>query len=132
MDLTRQKIKDWLKEIGKNRYWLAEQCNVSKKTVDSWLSSNQPVSPKVIKIIEGLMVQHGQEQTNKPRISYDDIISFTVRMTEDEWNELLKGVPVGNQKEAEEYVRNLLQQVVDETEVDIMSAKYDDPPSEEP
>lgn len=31
-------IKQWLKETGKDRVWLAEKCGVSKSTVDGWMA----------------------------------------------------------------------------------------------
>lgn len=40
---VKDQIKTWLKQTGRTRDWLAEQCYVSKKTVDNWLSS-----PKII------------------------------------------------------------------------------------
>ena len=128
-----EEIKLWLKQVKKDRYWLAKKCLVSKRTVDNWLSLVYEIPSSKLDKIESLMKENiDDSDTERSKVSYDDILTFTVRLTQEEWDELLKGVPVGNQKEAEEYVRKRLQRVVDETEVDIMSAKYDDPPSEEP
>ena len=38
LDLTARDIVSWLKGMGRNRAWLAENCGVQKRTVDNWLS----------------------------------------------------------------------------------------------
>lgn len=41
--MQKTDVKVWLKAIGKNRQWLAEQCGVTKRGVDAWLSSSRPI-----------------------------------------------------------------------------------------
>ena len=36
---TKEEIKDWLKGIGKDRFWLADKCGVEKVSVDGWFTS---------------------------------------------------------------------------------------------
>lgn len=38
--MSPQEIKAWLKQTKRDRKWLADQCSVSKPTVDGWLSEN--------------------------------------------------------------------------------------------
>ncbi len=38
--MNPQQIKQWLKQSGHDRQWLAGNCGVSKSTVDGWLSPN--------------------------------------------------------------------------------------------
>mgnify|MGYP001620527428 CR=1 FL=1 len=58
--LKAKDIKDWLKTIGKNREWLAEKTLVSKRSVDGWLSSGNPIPPAKLALIEKLM--SGEEE----------------------------------------------------------------------
>ena len=53
--LNAKDIKDWLKTIGKNREWLAEKTLVSKRTVDNWITTNRPIPPAKLALIEKLM-----------------------------------------------------------------------------
>jgi len=56
MNTTKDGIKAWLaKYPDRDRNWLAEQCEVEKRTVDNWLSSPQNIPSKAILIIESLM-----------------------------------------------------------------------------
>lgn len=36
--MTKDKIREWLAEHGRDREWLAKQCGVSKGTVDQWFA----------------------------------------------------------------------------------------------
>jgi hypothetical protein len=49
------KIKSWLKEHGRDRYWLAERLSVNKRTVDNWLSAGQPIPEAKLTLIKRLM-----------------------------------------------------------------------------
>lgn len=44
-------IRNWLKDNGKDRQWLAEQVGASKSTVDGWLSG-RPIPAPTQKLIE--------------------------------------------------------------------------------
>jgi len=55
LDLTARDIVLWLKGMGRNRVWLAENCGVQKRTVDNWLSSNRPIPRKALLIVQGMM-----------------------------------------------------------------------------
>lgn len=74
MTPTKEDIKKWLKAIGRDRKWLAEQCGVSKRQVDNWFSSSINISARALLIIQRLM---SGEADSSPRI----VIDFT----DEEW-----------------------------------------------
>jgi len=56
MTPTKESIKAWLDSYpDRDRHWLAQKCEVEKKTVDNWLSSPREIPAKALLIIEGLM-----------------------------------------------------------------------------
>lgn len=59
MTPNKDEVKQWLKNIGKNREWLAGQCGVDKRTVDLWLSSARNIPARAMLIIQKLMEQNG-------------------------------------------------------------------------
>lgn len=59
-------IKKWLKTIGKNRQWLAEQTLSSKGTVNNWLSSGKPIPSAKLALIERLMNGEDEIQFELP------------------------------------------------------------------
>lgn len=48
-------IKSWLRKHEIDRFWLAERCGVTKRTVDNWLSTPRTIPPKARLIISGLI-----------------------------------------------------------------------------
>lgn len=55
MTPTKEEIKEWLKSIGKDRDWLAEQCFVKRSAVNSWLSTDRGIPPAKLALIKNLM-----------------------------------------------------------------------------
>lgn len=53
--VTKEDIKQWLKNERKDREWLAEQCCIGKRAVDKWLSTAREIPPAKLKLIEQLM-----------------------------------------------------------------------------
>ncbi len=53
--IEKARLKSWLAGIPNGRQWLAEQCGVSKATVDGWCSTRIIPGP-AIRIITQLMV----------------------------------------------------------------------------
>lgn len=88
-DMEKSDVKAWLKAIGKNRDWLAEECGVKKRTADNWLSSSQSISTQATRLIERLMAQYSP-MNNAPETPYstaDNAITLTVDdATFDAWN----------------------------------------------
>lgn len=81
------KIKDWLKEIGKDRNWLADQCGSSLPTINGWLSAGRPIPTPILKIINRLMT--GGVSLN-PNLSLETVlkaqqIAKRKGQTFDEW-----------------------------------------------
>lgn len=116
MDITPQKIKDWLKTSGHSRDWLAAELKVSKSTVNNWLASVYPIPHAKKQLIKNIISPH-----TLPPLKHDDVIAFTVRFTPEEWAAMLPPeIDPNDQIAAEKYVRKKLQEVIDETpELDI-------------
>ena len=55
MRVTKNEIKNWMKENNLERAWLAKECGVSKATVDTWLSSDRGVPSKAQLTIQTLI-----------------------------------------------------------------------------
>ena len=71
--IKNQTVKDWIKEQGHSRSWLAAQCGVSKKTVDNWLSAGRPINASAATIINQLMI--GRRSIN-PKIDLETFEAF--------------------------------------------------------
>lgn len=52
---NKLKVKLWLKQHRRDRNWLARACNVSKRTVDNWLSTPLPLPGKTLRLLEQIM-----------------------------------------------------------------------------
>ena len=55
MRVTKDEIKNWMRENNLERAWLAKECGVSKATVDTWLSSDRGVPFKAQFYIQSLI-----------------------------------------------------------------------------
>lgn len=55
----KENIKAWLKQMKKDRFWLAEQCGVHKRTVDSWFFKKSEIPAKALLTIYNLMSKQG-------------------------------------------------------------------------
>lgn len=87
--MNKQEIKSWLKAIGKDRFWLAEQLLCKKRTVDAWLSSSANIPIKGSRVVSHLMAQYpatGNTPETSPSAA-DNAITLTVDdATFDAWN----------------------------------------------
>lgn len=116
MDYSVESIKKWLKSTGKDRNWLAEKLYVSKSTVDNWLapSTPTPIPKSKAAFIHSLMEQ--TQTVERKKVNYDDVLTFSVRLTPEEWKALLPShVDPSDHDAAEKYIRGLLQSIVDST-----------------
>lgn len=105
MTPTKEDIKKWLKAIGKDRFWLAEQVNTPKRTIDNWLSPSGSLPAKAIIIIQRLM--RGEVEAS-PRI----VIDFS----DEEWAILCEAAKA--QKETFlEFVNTAIQNAAKEKEL---------------
>lgn len=85
MERLRSDLKAWLKTIGKNREWLAEQCGVKKRTVDSWFSWGT-ITEQTEKHLKLLMNQYSEKDTPSP-VSEENSLTLSVdSATFDRWN----------------------------------------------
>ncbi len=56
MNPSKEDIKGWLKTTARSRQWLADQCgNISKRTVDNWLSSPKEIPLATLALIGRLI-----------------------------------------------------------------------------
>lgn len=81
MTPTKEEIKKWLRTIGKDRFWLAEQCKVDKRTVDSWLSTNKGVGSQALLKIQQLMGEDAQEEKR----GFQRVETITLQFSKAEW-----------------------------------------------
>ena len=65
---TKEEIDQWLKDIGKTRQWLADQCGVKYLVVNNWFSKSRTIPKKALIIIDNLM--------NQPQPADDSQISI--------------------------------------------------------
>lgn len=88
--MTKDDIKHWLKAIGKNRQWIADQCGVTLGGINTWLSTSRPIPRQTGRLIARLMVRYPSEKSAaapKPYPVEDNAIVLTVDdATFDAWN----------------------------------------------
>ncbi len=87
--MQKTEVKTWLKAIGKNREWLAEQCKTGKRIVDSWLSTSRDIPSHAQAMIFLLMDQYPAMNSTPetPPSAADNAITLTVDdATFDAWN----------------------------------------------
>lgn len=85
MTLTKDDIKKWLKAIGKDRFWLAEQCGVDKRTVDSWFFKTSDIPPRAILIIQKLIKDDAVLEEGR---ILQRVETLTLQFSKDEWAEV--------------------------------------------
>ena len=87
--MQKKEVKIWLKAIGKNHDWLAEQCKTGKRIVDSWLSTSRAIPSHAQAMISLLMEQYpaaGNAPATYPSAA-ENAITLTVNdATFDAWN----------------------------------------------
>lgn len=84
--MLQNEIKSWLKAIGKNREWLAEQTGSKLKTVNNWLSSTRGIPSTAQRLVTKLMTQYPTDgATQSP--GEDNTLTLSVdAATFDLWN----------------------------------------------
>lgn len=75
MEIFREKFKKWMKENGISRSCVAEQCLVSKRTVDRWMTRGEVIPLLKIRILEGLMSEGSSNSMEDVRTQV--ILEFT-------------------------------------------------------
>ena len=82
-------MKIWLKAIGKNRDWLAQQCGITIPTINSIMYGKRPIPKQSGRLIERLMVQYPavDNAPETPPSAADNAITLTVDDASfDAWN----------------------------------------------
>ena len=90
MELTSETVKAWLaryRDVGRDRYWLAERCETEKSTVDNWLSSARGLPSKAKLIIEKLMEADAREEAANHQPVEAQLSHITLRITTEELND---------------------------------------------
>lgn len=106
-----EEIRRWLASIGKDRKWLAEQCGVSKRTVDGWFSRDKDRKmPKLA--LEFIR-----------RIMRDNALG-ELRMTFDEWDEIRNAMDQSGYNRFDEFAIDVLK-----THVAEKNGPYNDKPA---
>ena len=81
MNPSKEDIKEWLKTTARSREWLAAQCgNISKRTVDNWLSSPKEIPLATLALIGRLMEddRRAEEHRRKRQDPQPQIFSVEV------------------------------------------------------
>ena len=106
MNEVNQRLRSAVEMAGIRRPELASLLGVSVTTVNGWFSSGRTIPKLKQNAIEAIV-----KQARRPELKFDDIVSFSVRLTPLEWQRLcdIAGVAHLLPHEAETKVRELLQ-----------------------
>lgn len=108
--VTPEEIKEFLKEIGEDRHWLATKTHSTKKTVDGWLSAGKNIPLAKQDIIRALILARQKTQEEDP---LEKVKSVSIRFTAEEWNELMQSL--GTIDEVERYIRRVTNKAIIES-----------------
>lgn len=86
---TKEEIKDWLKGIGKDRFWLADKCGVKKVSVDGWFTSRGRVPSYALLVIQNLM-KNTTEASTLSECSIDESLLSSLNFSPEEM-EIVRG-----------------------------------------
>ena len=87
--MEKADIKQWLKAIGKNRDWLAQQCGITIPTINSIMYGKRPIPKQSGRLIERLMEQYpatGNAPATYPSAAENSITLTVDDATFDAWN----------------------------------------------
>ena len=106
MNEVNQRLRSAVELAGIRRPELASLLGVSVTTVNGWFSSGRTIPKLKQNAIEAIV-----KQARRPELKFDDIVSFSVRLTPLEWQRLcdIAGAESLSPHEAEAKVRELLQ-----------------------
>ncbi len=106
MNEVNQRLRSAVELAGIRRPELASLLGVSVTTVNGWFSSGRTIPKLKQNAIEAIV-----KQARRPELKFDDIVSFSVRLTPLEWQQQcdISGAASLSPHEAETKVRELLQ-----------------------
>lgn len=110
MDTSKEGIKSWLaSHPERDRNWLAEKCEVEKRTVDNWLSSPQNIPSKAVLIIEGLMRADAETQPGRPV----ELVNLPVQCTADQFDLYTRAFRHSEQEHFRDWITSRLDAAAD-------------------
>jgi len=94
MEITPDTLKEWLKDRGYPREWLAKKCNVAKPTIDGWFTRKNipsiayPLLERIIAEEENIGVLFTFKQWNAIQdamrfLGYDNFNAFVIDAVKD-------------------------------------------------
>lgn len=93
MITTKDDIKKWLKQIEKDRKWLANQCFVTISAVNKWFERNQEIPKSKLALIEKLMMPNGSQADQVTYANFNGRLekneTLVLQFSRDEWAELM-------------------------------------------
>ena len=92
MNIETNDLKRWLKANGKNRNWLANECNVAKQTVDGWFT-RKALPPMALPIISRLMA---------------DANVAVLKFTFDEWKSIMSTMEKSGYTDYQEFAVDVI------------------------
>lgn len=113
---TKEEIKKWLKDNGKDRHWLAEKCEVEKRTVDNWLSPARVIPSKGILAIREILNPKNNEEDERKIVNFpslNGVVAVAIPFSEDDIEAISKAAKADGMT-LEEYIRNAAIRDIDE------------------
>ena len=124
MEITKESILRWLDKYYRPREWLAEQCNVSRRTVNNWLVSPRPIPKKALPIIASLM----QADQDREYLYQSIPQTLNLEFSREEFAAICREAgPEGPNVWAEEQLRKLTSLNINEVASQLKKDKYRDP-----
>lgn len=80
MDDFKEQVKKWLSDNGKDRFWLATECYVSKDAVDKWLSTKGKIPAIKKTFIQNLMDKKKNISVNKSSVRASIVFDVSEEM----------------------------------------------------
>lgn len=80
----KERVKNWLQEIGEDRFWLSKKIDIPKRTIDNWLSPSGDFPQKGKLLIENLI----SEKANISKIKITQ--SLNIEFDEETYNNIEK------------------------------------------
>lgn len=113
MNIDKKQVSDWLKKYNHTREWLSNQCQVTKRTVDNWLSSPQKIPAKAIPIIHTLIATDEERTRIEDSVPQNLVLEFNRKDFDAICDRAIQTRQRPNQW-AEEQLRNLANENMDE------------------
>ena len=118
MTITPGDVKKWLKEIGRNRFWLAKVLRKNKRTIDDWLSSSRGIPAHAQLSI--MLLMHGNESVSGRVVRRTQILNL--QFTEEEMAVLKKYQALHTGKSLEELAEEFVLEFCSEFETKLKQA----------